>query len=229
MWEQEYLKLMPSGGGCDKLLQMKERNTFVSTCRFCYHMRLFLIISAVLLLLFLAQILLPRWMQKTAKTNDNFKVLWAKSYLRNNDYFIDARLQMKFTPVVLEALKNGVPLIVRIELQLLQKDFLSSNVVKQSSLLFELRYHALTDIYSLKNLASGQEYSFNSQNKAMEQLGAIRAAHLINKMNLDTSKQHWLKLRVLLDIWKLPDVLRPVASLSPQWQLQSAWYQWELK
>lgn len=172
--------------------------------------------------------LLPQWMQDRGAKAEYFKVVSAKSYLVDYDYYIDASLKMDFSPAVIEALENGVSLTLKIELRLEEINSWFDTILKRSSLQFELRYHALTEIYSIKNLLTEQEYSFNSRKKAMELLGTITHAHLIEKQKLDSSKEHTLYLRVLLDIWKLPDVLLPVASLSDEWNLTSQWYTWSL-
>ncbi len=197
-------------------------------CRKCRQIRLLLLVLILAVILYMILVLLPQWMQGGNKDGQYFKVVAAKSYLKDYNYYIDATLQMKFSPAVVEALENGVPLTLRIELQLVELNYWFDKIIKESSLQFELRYHALTDIYSIRDLQSGQAYSFNSRYKAMEQLGDIRGALLIARQKLNIHKRHRLSLRVLLDIWQLPDVLRPVASLSQEWQLQSPWYVWEL-
>ncbi len=187
-----------------------------------------ILILLILLSLYLSTQLLPRWIEGSNQSENSFIIQQANSILEENEFYVSASLKMDFTPAVIEALTNGVPLTIIIELKVNQKNRWFDKLIKESMLQFELRYHALTDIYSINNNASKKEYHFNSREEAMELLGNISHAHLISLKNLDSSKHHQVSLRVFLDIWQLPDVLRPTASLSRDWQLRSTWFKWML-
>ncbi len=197
-------------------------------CRFCQQLASLLLVVLVLIGIYFSTQLLPTWLEKSVSTENLFIVEDASSTLKDYEYYVSAKLKMDFTPAVVEALASGVPLIIAIELTVEQQNKWFDKVIKQSLLYFELRYHALTDIYMIKNIASKQEYQFSSRREAMDLLGTISNAHLISKQKLDSTKHHRVSLRVFLDIWQLPDVLRPVASLSNEWQLRSQWFYWML-
>ncbi|MFK5895185.1 MAG: DUF4390 domain-containing protein [Pseudomonadota bacterium] len=197
-------------------------------CRFCQQVGTLILVLFILLTIYLSTQLLPSWIEKSYQNKNSFSIQQANSVLEDYDFYINASLEMNFTPAVIAALANGVPLTITIELQVNQKNEWFDTLIKESMLQFELRYHALTDIYTIKNKSSKKEYHFNSREEAMELLGNISHAHLISLQQLDQSKHHQVSLRVFLDIWQLPDVLRPVASLSKDWQLRSQWYKWML-
>ena len=197
-------------------------------CRLCQQVGTLIIVLFILLALYLSTQLLPGWIEGSNKNKNSFSIQQATSVLEDYEFYVNATLEMDFTPAVIEALANGVPLNIIIELKVNQKNQWFDKLIKESMLKFELRYHALTDIYSIKNKASEKEYHFNSREEAMELLGNISHAHLISLQKLDQSKHHQVSLRVFLDIWQLPDVLRPVASLSKDWQLRSNWFNWML-
>jgi hypothetical protein len=197
-------------------------------CRFCQQLGSLVLVLFILLALYLSTQVLPNWIENPGQNKNYFTIQQANSVLENHEFYINAKLDMKFTPAVIEALTNGVPLTIAIELKVKQINIWFDQLVKESILKFELRYHALTDIYSIKNIASKQEYHFNSREEAMELLGNISHAHLISRQKLKQFKHHQVSLRVFLDIWKLPEVLRPVASLSDEWKLRSEWFNWML-
>lgn len=162
-------------------------------------------------------------------TQDGFSIKSARSYTLNEELLIDADMQLIFTPEVAEALENGIPLIIVVEVQLFRERFLwRNNMIKESQRLFELRYHPLTNIHEVTSMASGQRYSFNSRQEAMSVLGMIRGAHLINKNSLSMGSQYKIQIRTFLDINYLPLALRQVASLSSSWYLRSPWYLWDV-
>ncbi|MBF0264809.1 MAG: DUF4390 domain-containing protein [Gammaproteobacteria bacterium] len=202
----------------------------LKSCQFCIRVRTVLIYLFIVLCLVLVLYFLPKWIQSSQYDTKEkfFKIEYASSQLEKNNYYVNAKLNMEFPEVVQEALTNGVPLIIVIELLVIEKNQWWNDIIKNSLQQFELRYHALTNIYEIKNLSSEHTFTFNTQQSALELLGNIHQAHLISHNKLKTDKHHEIKLRVYMDIWQLPEVLRPVASLSPEWQLDSQWYQWQL-
>jgi hypothetical protein len=200
----------------------------IKKCRFCQMIGSFIIMLFILMAIYLSAQLLPNWIENSNKNKKYFNIQQADSVLEDYEFYVNAKLDMNFTPTVIEALANGVILTIAIELNVKQKNEWFDKLVKESVLKFELRYHALTDIYSIKSVASKQEYHFNTRKEAMALLGNISHAHLISLQRLEQSKHHQVSLRVFLDIWQLPEVLRPVASLSDDWQLRSPWYNWML-
>jgi len=197
-------------------------------CRICQQVGSLVLMLFILMALYFSTQLLPNWIENPKQNKNYFSIKQANSVLENHAFYVNAKLDMDFTPAVIDALTNGVALNLVIELMVKEKNKWFDKLVKESILTFELRYHALTDIYSIKNLASKKEYQFNTREEAMELLGNISHAHLISQKKLDQSKHHQVSLRVFLDIWQLPDVLRPVASLSDEWKLRSEWFNWML-
>ncbi len=206
--------------------------SFKTNCRFCQKARLLLVVLLTTVAIFFALVKLPQWVEKTDKSvnqsNNMFLVEKAESSLQDDHYYLDATLSMHFSPEVIEALENGVSLTITIELKIIEKNSWFDKVIKESVQNFEIRYYALTNLHSIKNLVTQKEFFFNSREDVLEQLGKIRHAHLINTDELNNNKHHQVQLRVFVDIWRLPEVLRPVASLSPAWYLKSNWYNWML-
>jgi len=158
-----------------------------------------------------------------------FKVNSVKTYVHNGYVLIDADLTMNFSTEVIEALENGIPLTIAVEVQVYrQRRWWRNIVVKESLQLFELAYHPLTNVHVVKNLATGERYSFNSREEALSVLGTIRGAHLIKQEQLKADEQYYVRIRTLLDINHLPPALRQIAALSSAWRLESKWSHWPI-
>ena len=186
-------------------------------CQFFTAVALVLIGSLVLLLLFN---LLPG-----LTTRGEFQVLSAHTYELKNSIVIDADLKMNFSADVVEALENGIPLTIAVEVQVFrERRWWRNIIIKESLQLFELRYHPLTNVHEVKNIATQERYSFDSRQDAMAVLGTIRGAHLIDKKVLSQDTQYFVQIHTLLDVSRLPPALRQIASLSPSWRLESPWY-----
>ena len=159
----------------------------------------------------------------------DFQVISAYSFEHDNNIAIDADLKMSFPDDVVEALENGIPLTIAVDVQVLrERPWWRDIIIKESTQLFELRYHPLTNVHEVKNLATDERYTFNSRQDAMAVLGTIRGAHLINKNELSQAQQYDVQMRIFLDISHLPAALRQIASLSSSWRLQSQWYRWKI-
>ncbi len=189
----------------------------------------FFIVTIVILISSLSLIslfnLFPGLINKT-----DFQVVSASSFEQDNSIAIDADLKMNFPDEVVEALENGIPLTIAVDVQVLrERPWWRNIIIKESRQRFELRYHPLTNVHEVKNLATNERYTFNSRHDAMAVLGTIRGAQLIEKKELSSVKIYYAKMRILLDINRLPLALRQVASLSSSWRVESPWFLWEIK
>lgn len=162
-------------------------------------------------------------------SSSDFLISSAKSYEMNDNILVDADLTMHFSEDVVDALENGIPLTIAVEVQVhRERQWWRNVLIKESLQLFELRYHPLTNVHEVKNMATGDRYSFNSREDAMATLGTIRGASLIEKKMLKPMNRYFVQMRTLLDISYLPTALRQIASLSSSWRLESPWYRWEV-
>jgi len=157
--------------------------------------------------------------------NKNFQVASASIYPLQNSIVIDADLRLDFSKEVIDALENGIPLTIAVDVQVFRQRHWWFNVlIKESRQLFELRYHPLTDVHEVTNVATNERYSFSSRQDAMAVLGTIRGAYLLEHQVLNKNKAYFIQIRTLLDISYLPAALRQVAALSSSWRLESSWY-----
>ncbi|MDX1655622.1 MAG: DUF4390 domain-containing protein [Candidatus Competibacteraceae bacterium] len=176
-----------------------------------------------LCLLMVLLLALPAWAA-------GFKVLEARTQEVAGVYRLDARIDYELSDPALEALFNGVPLTLQLEMEILRRrDWLWDETVASLTQRFRLEYHALARQYLVTNLNSGEFRSFPTRSAAMEYLGRIEDFPLIDSSLLEPDGNYYYgQLRASLDIESLPAPLRPVAYLSSQWRLASPWYLWSL-
>jgi len=153
----------------------------------------------------------------------------SKVYQQDGDWFIDLIAHYEFSDDVLEALKNGVPLTIDVELQLMPDDawFWQAREV-QRNIRLEIRYFTLSELYQVKNLGSGAEVSFVSRSAALETLGQVLGVFIIKQSKLAAAKRYTLSVKAKLDIDVLPVPLRPAAWLSSDWRMSSGWVEWSI-
>nr|WP_087145991.1 DUF4390 domain-containing protein [Crenothrix polyspora] len=158
------------------------------------------------------------------------EVKQAKLTLEENAYVLSAEIIYRFSKKAMNALQNGVPLfwIVQIEVQE-QRDFIWNRTLSEKEIRYRLQYHALLNMYRVKNESSGEVYNFSTLAAALDLMSTIRDFPVISSgfINLDKN-QYRTAVRVLFDRNALPLPLRPIAYLNPQWYLSSDWTLWPL-
>ena len=158
-----------------------------------------------------------------------FAIREARTELQNGVYFLDARIEYRLSSDARRALQSGVPLTIRIEVELLKPRrlwFDSEEAALQQR--YQLEYHALSERFTVQNLNSGDQLSFSSLSAALDSLGRIRHLPLIDAALLYANQDYYLRMRSVLDVEKLTGPLRLIAFWRRDWSLGSDWYKWQL-
>ena len=145
-------------------------------------------------------------------------------------YHLNTHIVYRLTPEVEEALENGVPLTLRVGLEVgrVWRSFWEPSPLSQT-LRFQIRYHALTELYRVVDMQTGDEQNFVTQEAALYALGEIGDLPLIARDKLTPGEAYQLRLRADLEIEALPLPLQPLAYLGRGWRLTTGWTQWPLQ
>lgn len=158
-----------------------------------------------------------------------FEVIGASTKLEGGVYRLNARIEYHFSGPALEALQNGVPLTVELEMEVRRRrPWLWDETVYALTQRFRLEYHALSRQYLVNNLNSGERRGFSSRTAALQFMGQITDFPLLDKGLLTPGERYEGALRAWLDIESLPAPLRLFAYLSDDWRLTSEWRAWPL-
>lgn len=160
---------------------------------------------------------------------EGFRVLRASSTTERGQLRLDALIELQFTEAPLDALRNGVPLTIEIDIEIVRdREYLWDETVASLAQRFRLEYHALARQYVAVNLSNNDLRSFPTLNGALDAIGRLHDFPLIDRALLKPPGNYYGRLRASLDIESLPPPLRPVAYLSTDWRLGSTWYAWAL-
>ena len=157
-----------------------------------------------------------------------FAVRAVESYLSGKVHHLDAEIDYSLTPEVLEALQNGVPLNMEVQIEVYRDRWWWDEDVAALTQRYRVQYHALTERYLVENLNSGAPETYTSLPAALRALGRIRRLPLLDENLLEPGETYRARMRVELDNEALPAPLRPLAYLSSHWRLGSEWYDWSL-
>jgi len=160
----------------------------------------------------------------------DFRVKEVETRVEDGTYLLNARIDYRLTPEVLEALENGVPLVMLVHVQVRRSDaWIWEESVLDLQLRYTIRHRPLSDTYEVFRLPGTKGRSFVTREAAIAALGEIRDLHLIDQDRLAPDEAHEVQIKAALDIEELPLPLRPMAYLRPSWNLASGWTKWPLQ
>lgn len=159
-----------------------------------------------------------------------FEVRSAETALNEGVHVLDSRLQLVLSSEALEALNNGVPLTIELQMQVIRvRRFYMDALDAELAIRFELEYRPLSQRYIVRNLNSGHQDSFATLYSALNNLGRISGLPVIDDALLAPDKPYRIRVRAMLQTQQYPAPLRLLIFWRSQWQLQSEWYEWTLE
>ena len=159
-----------------------------------------------------------------------FTIRSVSTHLEDKVYQLDANIDYQFSDSALEALRNGVPLIVLLDIKVEQKrSWWLNKTIADLQQGYLLLYHALTEKYIVNNLNSGAQDNYERLSSALNALGKVKDLPILDAHLANNGSQYIVRLRTRLDLESLPAPMRPLAYISSDWHLESNWYQWPLQ
>lgn len=149
--------------------------------------------------------------------------------LSDGVFRLSARVDIHLNKTVREALDNGVPLWIELQIEVLRKrDWIWAVTEARLSQRFGLEYHALSQKYLVENYSRGVRLSFRELDEALEYIGDVHDLPFIDEKLLEPDQKYQVRMRAKLDIDSLPTPIRLWAYIGSDWSLDSDWYQWPL-
>ncbi len=164
-----------------------------------------------------------------AEPNPPFGIRTAYVQLVAGVYLLNARLHLPLNDRLRDALKDGVPLKLELELEVSgsRRYWLDEGVATLRQL-YELQYDAVSDRYLVRNPNSGEQSSFPTLDAALEQLSHISSLPVLDRALIENGRRYELHLRVIRDLGDIPDALRVLMFWTDDWHRVSEWYTWPL-
>lgn len=181
-----------------------------------------------LLVLAMGSLLSALWLQSASAAE--FTVKSAETFLADKVYYLNANIDYRFSEAALEALQNGVPLVVLLDIEInRRRDYLWNENIASLRQRYQLAYEALTGRYVLTNLNSGADTYYPTRGAAITALGEVERVPLLDAGLIDTRERYNVGLRASLDLDALPVPMRVMGYFSSDWRLSSEWYTWPLR
>jgi len=155
----------------------------------------------------------------------SFTITVAHTQELDGVYRLDARLQARLSSGALEALENGIPLVIELQVQVFRANpWLWDVIVSEQTQRRQIQYHALSRRYLVRNLDTGNQHSFHRREDALLDVSSLAGLPLLESGLLEAGKSYFVRLRGRLDIESLPTPVRLLAYVSPAWDMDSEWH-----
>ena len=121
----------------------------------------------------------------------NAEVKNAEITLQGGNYVLSADIVYQLSDKAKDALQNGVPLFWDIHVKMLQhRDVLWNKTLADLVIRYRIQYHALLNMYRVRNEGNGEVYNFSTLSAALDLMSAVRDFRLLEKAELDPEKQY---------------------------------------
>ena len=144
-------------------------------------------------------------------------------------YVVDARIDFAFSEDNLEAMRNGVALTVIVDIEVRrERGQWWDETLATRQLLYRIETNVLTGRYRVRSIG-GVARNYRSLEEMTESLGRLDSVPVVTRELLSADGRYAARIRARLDIEALPSPLRPIAWVSPQWRLNTGWFEWQVE
>ena len=159
-----------------------------------------------------------------------FVVRSAGTVLIDKVYHLNAKIDYQFSDEALDALDNGVPLVVELAIEIERsRDYVWNETVASLRQRYQLAYEALTQRYVVTNLNSGADNYYPNRAASISALGDVDNLPILDAGLLSPDQNYIVNLQASLDLEALPVPMRVIGYFSSNWRIASEWYSWPLQ
>jgi hypothetical protein len=158
-----------------------------------------------------------------------FGVRSAYLQLIDGVYLLSARLSVPVDEGLRAVLKDGVAVRLGLELKVIrQRSYWMDEEVAALTQNYQLRYHAVSDRYLVRNLNGGEQLTFPTLEDALRELAQIRHLPALDQALVRKDRQYEATLRATLEVGEVPAALRWLMFWADDGRRASEWYTWRV-
>lgn len=159
---------------------------------------------------------------------ESIKIKFVELDAVDDGYQFNADIEIALNRTLKKALKKGIVLYFVTDFRVVSpRRYWFDKRIARSKQRDALSYYALTRQYQLSG--GLQKQSFSTLKEALRVLSRVRGRPIVASSDLLQDKEYIAKLRMRLDLSRLPKPFQVEALGSREWNLSSGWQQWKLK
>jgi len=151
------------------------------------------------------------------------------AYLEPADhiYHLNATLDLALAKSAEQALKDGVPVLINLDVQILRQRRIFSDVrIATITQRWRLQYHALSERYLVINLNTSQQSSYATLSAAITALSDVHMLPILEESLIQKGSRYDASARVTVLVeGGLPNALRTM-MFWVDWKHVTEWYTW---
>ena len=164
-----------------------------------------------------------------AQETERFEVRNAYVELVNGEWVLDVRLDVALAEAARQAFEEGVPLVLRLEVEAsVERRLLPSDEVVSLGRRWQLAYDAISERYVVTDVKSGTHVSHATQEEAFEALGRIGGIVIADTATLLEGQRFDMRVRATVEIGELPAAVRMLLFWR-SWSRTTEWYAWQVR
>lgn len=165
-----------------------------------------------------------------AQDKDPFIVETADFSLNKELLMLDMVVESEIPDYISIALEQGfaVPIMFEVEIRSEKRYWFDDRIVslKQQYLLHHL---PMLDSFVVFDVNNSERHYFDNRKAAVRYLEVVYNYPMLNINNLAADKEYYARVRFGIDTDELPLPLKSSSLWDNDWDLQSEWYEWEVK
>ena len=183
--------------------------------------------SAGRCLLFLLCLAFAAMPIKADVADDAVSVLYATLKPADDNWVLDAALNVRLNRTQEEAVKKGIPLnfVTEVKLQRVRTWWFNEDIVVTGRI-GRLNYSPLTRRYQIERADGFKAY--DTLPEALAELGRNENWAIASSKTIKPGNVYLAALRMRLDVGQLSKPLQINALASGKWEVEGDWYEWEV-
>ena len=157
-----------------------------------------------------------------AASAEGIKITSVELERSDNDWLLNAALQIELSPGLEDAVQKGVVLYFQTEFELTRSRwYWFEEKLASTQRQTRLSYQPLTQQYRIAS--EGFTFSAKTISEALQAIGSIGGWRVIDNSHIDPAKSYIAGLRMTLDLSKLPKPFQVNALNNRDWNVSSDW------
>jgi hypothetical protein len=164
-----------------------------------------------------------------AQEAEHFEIRNAYVELVNGEWLLDVRLDVALADAARQAFAEGVPLVLRLEVEAsVERRLLPADEVVSLGRRWQLAYDAIAERYVVTDVKAGTHVSHATQEEAFDALGRIAGIVIADTATLPEGQRFDMRVRATVEIGELPAAVR-VLLFWRSWSRTTEWYAWQVR